>query len=133
MKLSRRGMLKGGLVAGVVSGAMAAPAAASAAEWQWRHGHGSVLLFDPDLAEGRAFADSAQAWNRDVMAIEGDRVRFARMVFEGRPAIVRGVSQQADAVLVQDVAEEMGYERTALTVEGDALTWTIQPRIRPNR
>lgn len=129
MSLSRRNMLKGGLVAG----ALAAPAAASAAEWQWRHGHGTVMLFDPQLTEGRAFADSAQAWSRDVLPIEGDRVRFARSVFEGRPAIVRGVSRQADALLVQEVAEEAGYERTALVVEGDALTWTLQPRIRPNR
>lgn len=133
MTISRRGMLKGGLVAGVVSGALAAPAAASAAEWQWRNGHGSVLLFDPDLPQARTFADGARAWNRDVLAIEGDRVRFARTVFESRPAIVRGVSRQADAVLVQEVAEEEGYERTALKVEGDALTWTLQPRIRPNR
>ena len=36
-------------------------------------------------------------------------------------------------VLVQDVAEEAGYERTALEVDGDVLTWTLQPRIRANR
>ena len=64
-------------------------------------------------------------------AVVREAVGWARS--EGRPAIVRGVSRQADALLVQEVAEEAGYERTALVVEGDALTWTLQPRIRPNR
>ena len=129
MKLSRRKVLGGGLLAGVI----ASPAAASMAEWQWRNGHGAVLLYDPGLPQARAHAESVRAWNRPALALEGDTIRFARQFLADRPALVRGVSRQAHAVLVQDVAEEAGYERTALEVDGDVLTWTLQPRIRANR
>lgn len=129
MKVSRRRVLGGGLFAGM----FASPAAASMAGWQWRHGHGSVLLFDPALPQAHAYAEAGRAWNRPALALEGDVIRFARQVFADRPALVRGISRQADAVLVHEVAEEAGYERTALVVEGDALVWTLQPRLRPNR
>lgn len=119
-------MLAGSLVAG----AFAAPAAASMSGWRWRHGHGTVLLFDPDFAPARDFAEAGRAWNRQVLPIEGDRIRFAREVFEGKPAVVQGMSRQADAVLIEEVASEAGYERAALEVEGDALRWTLMPRIR---
>ena len=46
MKVSRRGLL---------ASAMAVPAAAGLANWQWKHGHGTVLLFDAEMPEGRAF------------------------------------------------------------------------------
>lgn len=131
MKLTRRNMLAGSLLAGAMSVPGAAPAAASGLSgWQWRHGHGAVLLFDPDLPQARAFAEVGRAWNRQVSAIDGDRIRFAREVFDSRPAIVQGVSRQADAVLIEDVAAEAGYERTALEVDGDVLKWTLMPRIR---
>lgn len=133
MKLTRRKLLEGGLGSGLVAGLAAAPAAASMAQWQWRHGHGTVLLYDPDLPQARLQAEGAQAWNRAALALEGDRIRFTQGVFAHRPALVRGISRQADAVLVQEVAEEAGYERTALEVQGDVLTWTLQPRIRTNR
>ena len=130
MKVSRRNVLGGGLLAGMI----ASPAAASMADWQWRHGHGSVLLYDASLPQARAVAEAGNAWNRPALVLatapDGDLIRFARQVFADRPALVRGVSRQADAVLVLEVAEEAGYERTALVVDGDALTWTLQPRIR---
>ncbi|MEO5705784.1 MAG: hypothetical protein ABIT10_13470 [Alteraurantiacibacter sp.] len=130
MTLTRRGMLGGGLLAGMI----ATPAAASMARWQWRHGHGTVLLYDASLPAGRAFAEAGRAWNRPPLALanapDADLIRLARQIFAERPALVRGVSRQADAVLVHEVAAEAGYERTALVVDGDALTWTLQPRVR---
>ena len=121
MKLSRRAM---------IAGLAAVPAAASASEFTWRHGHGTVLLFDADLPQGRAFAEAGKAWNRAVMPLSGDRIRFAREVFARRPAIVQGVSRQADAVLLAEVAGEAGYEQVALKLDGAALEWTFAPKIR---
>lgn len=120
MKLSRRAMI----------GTMAAvPAAASAGEFRWRHGNGTVLLFDPDLPQGSAFAEAGRAWNREVLALEGDRIRFARAVFARSPAIVQGVSRQGDAVLVAEVAREEGYEQVSLKVDGSVLEWIFVPKI----
>ena len=121
MKLSRRAM---------IAGLAAVPAAASASEFTWRHGHGTVLLFDADFPQGRAFAEAGRAWNRSVMPLSGDRIRFAREVFARRPAIVRGVTRQADAVLLAEVAAEAGYEQVALKLDGAALEWTFAPKIR---
>lgn len=121
MKVSRRGLL---------ASAVAVPAVAGLAGWQWRHGHGTVLLFDAEMAQGRAFAEAGRAWNRSVVAIEGDRVRFAREIFVRRPAIVQGVSRQADSILIEEVAAEAGYERAAIEVDGDAIKWTLMPSIR---
>lgn len=121
MKLSRRAM---------IAGLAAVPAAASASEFTWRNGHSTVLLFDADLPQARAFADAGRAWNRAVLPLKGDRIRFAQRVFARRPAIVRGVSRQGDAVLLAEVAAEAGYEQVALKVDGSALEWTFAPRIR---
>lgn len=121
MKLSRRSLL---------GGAIAVPAAAGVAGWRWRHGHGTVLLYDANLEQGRAFAQAGRAWNRAVLPLEGDRIRFAREVFARRPALVQGVSRQSDAVLLEEVAVEEGYERIALRLEGNALEWTFAPRLR---
>ncbi len=125
MKLTRRAM---------IAALAAAPAAASASEFRqgfgWRHGHGTVLLYDADLPQGSAFAEAGRAWNRAVLPLEGDRIRFAREIFARRPAIVQGVSRQSDAVLLAEVASEAGYEQVALKVDGAALEWTFAPRIR---
>ena len=114
----------------IIAAALAAPAAASAAGWRWRHGHGTVLLYDPDLPQGLAAARAGQPAPRSVLAIEGDRIRFARTIMERRPAVIEGVTRQADAVLIEEVAAEAGYERVALTVTGDVLEWRLMPRIR---
>lgn len=121
MKLTRRAIL---------AGAAAIPAAASAREFGWRHGHGTVLLYDADLPLGRAFAEAGRAWNRDVQPLSGDRIRFAREIFARRPAIVQGVSRAGDEVLLAEVAREAGYEQIALRVDGGALEWTFAPKIR---
>lgn len=130
MRLTRRAMIAGLAAA---SAAATASGPAGAAGWRWRHGHGTVLLYDADLAQGRAFARRARAWHRDVIAIEGDRIRFARALFAARPALVQGVSRQSDAVLLAEVAAEAGYEQVALRVDGAALEWTFAPRIDPRR
>lgn len=114
----------------ILAGLAATPAAASAASLRWRHGHGTVLVYDARLAQGRAFAAAEGAWARPATKLEGDRIRFARNLFARKPALVRGVSRQADAVLIEDVAAEAGYERVALKVDGAALDWTFAPRIR---
>ncbi len=121
MKMSRRGLL---------AGAVAVPAAAGLANWRWKHGHGTVMLFDPEMAEGREFAAIGDAWNRKVMPIEGDPIRFGREIFNSRPALVQGVSRQADTVLLEEVGAEAGYDRTSFEVRGDAIKWTMMPRIR---
>jgi hypothetical protein len=123
MKLTRRSFV-------AAAAALPAAASATAAERGWKDGHQAVLLFDPALAEGRAFADAGSAWNRAVIAIEGDRVRFARELFARRPAIVQGVSLQADALLLEEVAQEAGYERVSLEREGQAMKWVLMPKLR---
>src|SRR5690606_1021277 len=95
----------------------AVPTVAGLAHWRWRHGERSVLLHDPALAAGRRFAAAGRARGGEVRAIEGDRIRFAREVLAGRPALVAGVSRHADFILIEDVAREAGY-RPAATIYG---------------
>jgi hypothetical protein len=123
-------------------GTLVLPAAASLAKAPKRKPSGTVLLHDPSLDAGRRFAASAHARGDKVMAIEGDRIRFAREIFEQTPALVIGVSRQADAVLIEDVAREAGYGSVSLrkgalaerltevrTAEGEqALTWVLARR-----
>ena len=128
MKATRRGVLAGALVVPAVAGL---PRAASA-----RAGK-ALLLHDPSLAAGRRFAE---AYGGEALAIEGDRIRFARAVFEKRPAFVVGVSRPADALLIQDVAREAGYvladdktvrDMTAAAQpldRGLVLGWVLTPR-----
>ena len=121
MKLTRRTIL---------AGALAAPAAASAAGWRWRHGHGTVLLYDAALEQGRIAASASQPAPRTAIPIEGERIHFAREIVARRPAVIEGVTRQADLVLIEDVAAEAGYERVALKVTGDVMEWRLMPRIR---
>jgi hypothetical protein len=97
VKATRRGVLAGALAVPAVAGL---PRAASAQAGK------SVLLHDPSLAAGRRFAE---AYGGEALAIEGDRIRFARAVFEQRPACVVGISRPADAMLIEEVAREAGY------------------------
>ncbi len=97
MKATRRGVLVGALAVPAMAGM---PRAASARTGQ------AVLLHDPSLAAGRRLAE---AYGGEALPIEGDRIRFARAVFEGRPAFVVGVSRPADALLIEEVGREAGY------------------------
>jgi hypothetical protein len=80
------------------------PRAASA------HAGEALLLHDPSLAAGRRFA---AAYSGEAVAIEGDRIRLARAVFEQRPAFVVGISRPADALLIEEVAREADYQPAA--------------------
>jgi hypothetical protein len=90
----------------VLAGALAAPAVAGLPRAAVAKGGKAVLLHDASLAAGRRFAE---AYGGEALAIEGDRIRFARAVFEQRPAFVVGVSRPADALLIEEVAREAGY------------------------
>jgi hypothetical protein len=83
----------------------------------------AVVLYDPALPQAAAFAADPRA-----LAITGDRIRFARQVFDRRPALVRGVSRQGDRVLIEDVAREAGYVAHTTTVEGNVIDLVLVPR-----
>ena len=90
-------------------GALAAPALAGWPTMAWARGEDALLLHDASLEAGRRFAEAGRLQGRRVLAIEGDRIRFARAVFESGPALVMGVSRPVDALLIEDVGREAGY------------------------
>ena len=116
-------------------GALAVPAVAGMP--RLKRGTAPLQVHDPALAAGRRFAE---AHGGEVLAIEGDRIRFARAVFERRPSLVVGVSRHADALLIEEVAREAGYlsaddakvrEMTAAAQpldRGLVLGWVLAPR-----
>jgi hypothetical protein len=120
-----------------LAGALAVPAVAGLPQTAAARASKALLLHDPSLEAGRRFAD---AYPGEALAIEGDRIRFARAVFEQRPAFVVGVSRPADALLIEDVAREAGYvpaddakvrEMTAAAQpldRGLVLGWVLVPR-----
>ncbi len=112
-----------------LAGALALPAAASLAKSPKRKARGTILLHDPSLEAGRRFAAAAEARGDKALAIEGDRIRFARGVFEQAPALVVGVSRAADTLLIEDVAREFGYTPVtmspALRDRGAAPGWAL--------
>ena len=87
-------------------GALAVPAAAGLPGVALARSNSALLLHDPTLVAGRRLA---QAHGGEALAIEGDRIRFARAVFERQPALVVGVSRPADALLIEEVGREAGY------------------------
>ena len=112
-----------------LAGALALPAAASLAKAPKRKPSGTVLLHDPLLEAGRRFAASARARGDKALSIEGDRIRFARAVFEQAPALVVGVSRAADAVLIEDVGREAGYMPVAVPAPlAGRFAWALAPR-----
>lgn len=133
MKATRREALKG---------ALAVPTLAGLPQWRWRHGASLLLLHDPSLEAARRVAAAGQARGEEVVAIEGDRIRFARDVFARRPAYVVGVSRPADALLIEDVGREAGYvpdsaataaldemmARSPARDRGLVLGWVLAPR-----
>jgi hypothetical protein len=120
-------------------GAAAVPALAGLPRWQAQPGGARLLVHDPALAAGRALAAAHEG---EARPIEGDRVRFARTLFAGRPAMVVGISRPADALLIADVAREAGYrevddgtDRLRAMIEathpqdrGLVLGWVLAPR-----
>ena len=123
MKATRRGVL---------AGVLAVPAMAGLPTTAWARSGNAVLLHDPSLEAGRR---AAALHGGESLAIEGDRIRFARAVFERRPALVIGVSRQADALLIEDVGREAGYvsvhegAETLGEIVGDqAHGWMLAPK-----
>jgi len=106
--INRRTVLAGGL-----AGMIAAPALAHPAGWRAAAGS-TVLVYDPALNSGRRFAEAGSVGAGAVLALEGDRIRFARKLLASQPSLVAGISRGADALLIEDVAREAGYARTAL-------------------
>lgn len=119
IKVSRRAVL---------GGALALPVAARSSGLKLKPRGEAVLLHDAELPAGRKFAAAGRSAGARVLAIEGDRIRFARQIFAARPAYVQGVSRQADAVLIEDVGREFGYRREALCSAGATLEWRLVPR-----
>jgi len=123
---------------GVLAGALAMPAAAGLPSAASARGGSAVLLHDPSLEAGRRFAE---AYGGEALPIEGDRIRFARTVFARAPSYVVGVSRPADALLIEDVAREVGYaladdarvrEMTAAAQpldRGLVLGWVLVPKV----
>jgi len=115
MRLSRRSLLASAAVLPAAAGLDRLAAAATPGE--------AIALYDPALPQARAMAADARA-----IAVEGDRIRFAREVFARRPMLVRGVTRQGDRVLIEDVGREHGYVPQAVSARGQALEWTLVPR-----
>ena len=121
---------------GALAGALALPAAAAMAKTARRAPSGTVVLYDPSFQGARSFAASAQLQGgATALRIHGDRVRFARALFERMPALVVGVSRSADAVLIEDVACEAGYVPVAVPPKlarmlhkTSARGWALAPR-----
>lgn len=123
MKATRRGVL---------AGALAVPAVAGLPTMAWARSGKAVLLHDPSLEAGRR---AAALHGGEALAIAGDRIRFARAVFERRPALVVGVSRHADALLIEEVGREAGYElvesgaETLREMAGEqAHGWVLAPK-----
>lgn len=81
---------------------------------QWKGSCHTVLVHDPSLAAGCRVAEAARANGDDVLAIDGDRIRFARAVFDRRPSLVIGASRYADRLLIEEVGREAGYGPASL-------------------
>lgn len=121
---------------GALAGALALPAAAAMAKSAKRSPSGTVVLYDPTFQGARHFAASAELQGgASALRIEGDRVRFARALFERMPALVVGVSRSADALLIEDVAREAGYVPVAvppklagMLYKTSARGWALAPR-----
>ena len=112
--------------AAVIAGAAAAPIARAAA------GPPSLILFDPHEPAARAFA----ARGGESLAIEGDRIRFARRLFaQAPPARLTVVGRHADLILLTEAALEQGYRPVSWDafpamdgLEG-VFIWTAKRRI----
>ena len=116
MKATRRDALKG---------ALAVPAAAAVPVAAWARGGKAVLVHDPRLAAGRRLAG---VHDGEVLAIAGDRIRFARALFARQPALVVGVTRSADALLIEDVAREAGYVAVTAPASLGSSGWALAPR-----
>lgn len=116
MKASRREALKG---------ALAVPAVAAVPTAAWTRGGKAVLVHDPALAPARRVA---ALHDGEVLAVEGDRIRFAKALLARRPSLIVGVTRSADALLIADVAREAGYAPVAAPASLGPSGWALAPR-----
>jgi len=116
MKTSRREALKG---------ALAVPAVAAVPSAVWARGGKAILVHDPGLASARRIA---ALHDGEVEAITGDRIRFARALFAQKPSLVVGVTRSADALLIEEVAREAGYQPVAAPAVLGVSGWALAPR-----
>ena len=113
---------------GALAGAIALPAAASLAKSPKRKASGTVIVHDPSLETARQLA--AVRGGDTAVAIKGDRIRFARAVFDRAPAVVVGFSRAADRVLIEDVGREAGYVPVKVPAPlANEFAWALAPRI----
>ncbi len=109
MKVSRRHILGGG----VLAGALAVPTVAGLSGWQWRqataHPGQPLLLYDPSLDAGQRFARAGEAAGGAPQVLQGDPIRLMQAVLPQRPSLIAAISRHADAVLAVDAAQEAGY------------------------
>jgi hypothetical protein len=107
-----------------LKGALAVPVAATVPTTARARGGGTVLVHDPALAAGRRLAGLHDG---EVLAIAGDRIRFARALFAARPSLVLGLTRAADALLLEDVGREVGYKPVAAPGGLGASGWALAP------
>lgn len=109
MKVSRRNILGGG----VLAGALAVPTVAGLSGWQWRqataHPGKPLLLYDPSLDAGQRFARAGEAAGGAPQVLDGDPIRLMQAALPARPSLIVGLSRHADAVLAVEAAQEAGY------------------------
>jgi hypothetical protein len=115
VKATRRQALKG---------ALAVPAVVGLPRTNWARNSEAVLLYDASLEADRHYAE---AHIGQVISIEGDRIRFARAVFERRPSLVIGLSRHADALLIEEVGREAGYRPVTPPASLGANGWVLAP------
>jgi hypothetical protein len=104
-------------------GALAVPAVAGMP--RLKRGTAPLLVHDPALAASRRLA---AAYGGEALAIAGDRIRFARALFERQPSLVVGVTRSADALLLEEVGREAGYRPVAAPAGLGAWGWALAPR-----
>jgi hypothetical protein len=97
-------------------GALAVPAVAGASKLT-AVGR-AIAVYDPSLAPAPAAG---------AVAITGDRIRFARRLFESRPALVIGLSRRADTLLIEEVGREAGYVPISQSLDA-RFGWAMAPR-----
>ncbi len=111
--MNRRTVL---IAAAGATAAAALPAFADAAE-------ASVAVFEAEEPAARAFVQG----RRPALAVGGDRVRFARMLFgEQRPKKVVAMTRYADYLILAEAAREDGYRTDIVSQAHSLFAWTAE-------
>ena len=104
--LSRRNFVVTAAIAPLLPNAVFAASGANGAP--------PLLFYDATLAAGRRFSAYAQQAGAAPISLQGDRVRqVQRMIAATSPQRLFGVTRHADAILVEEIAGELGYRPLA--------------------